>query len=194
MPQRTRRNVQWSQRRRSLRGLINVRRLAGGIELQVGTKRLANRNGQRIPVHTTNPKVQRVVRIQSTFTNASPTYSITPSVLRIQDATDYTGTSTARYAFVRVLSARLYVDSPAASLTVPAYGAALVDSANGVQFTDRPVGGSTLATVGMMYCLQTRQSQFPTTSVTLIGTATTDGIVAVGNTISFTLDVLVEFQ
>lgn len=194
MPQRTR--IQSFNRGRLVRRRRNGRTVTtarGPDSITVGTVRL-NPNTSRIPIHSTNPKVQRRVRIVKQLTATAPTFTLTYSLVADQDATDYTGSAVPRYTYSRVLQAYAWVETPPPSASVPSFGVSMQDLVSAVNFSDRPVSGSTYAGVGMRFCLETRQNQVVTTSTLGFCQVGTDSAIPSGTVINTTVDVLCEFS
>jgi len=160
---------------------------------QIGTVRLSARGGTDIPPHTVNPKVIRVVRIGGQLITATPSYTLTPNKISLQDSTDYGISPTLRYLTVRVIQARVYLESPPATATQPAIGVVLTDLFSDAVFADRPVAGATCATTGCRFCLAVRQTEFAAGIATAIATVASDGAIPAGTIIQFVLDVTVEF-
>jgi hypothetical protein len=147
----------------------------------------------RIAVYTDNPRVQRYVRIIGTLTSVAPTVTIGYNTLGVQDQLDY-GTSALRYNTIKCLRARVWLDSPAAISTQPAFGLFLRDAASLVEFTDRPVGTNTCAAAAMHLCLETINGDAPIASTAPIVTVGCDSVIPVGYLLRFVCDVFCDFK
>jgi hypothetical protein len=151
-----------------------------------------NTAGFSIPDRTYNPWINKVVRISGMLSSVTPTIPITYSALALEDASDY-GTAVVRYLGIRVLAARLYVESYPTTSTAPSIGAYLEESLSGTAFEARPVSGASYAAVGLVCSMETAMNTVTTVSATVILLVGTDIPVPVVNTVRFTLDVWCSF-
>jgi hypothetical protein len=156
------------------------------------TTRRWNTTGFAIPDRTYNPWINKVVRISGTLSSASPTIPITYNALALEDASDY-GNSVVRYLGIRVLAARLYVESYPTTTTAPSVGASLQEGLTGTTFTARPVSGSSYAAVGLVCSMATAMDTVVTSSTIVVLTVGSDVSVPEGNFVAITLDVWCSF-
>jgi hypothetical protein len=119
------------------------------------------------PTYIGNPQTKRTVRFNIPYTGAVITYNIAASTLASQDATDYTGTSTARYQFLQPLLIRawLSITNSAAASPPILY---LSDSLSDLSYTDQAGEGVDWAKVACVPNISTRMTVQPVTNTTNI--------------------------
>jgi len=147
-----------------------------------------------IPEHTANPRVTRIVRIYTTLTSASPTVSVSYGTLSLQDGTDYNGSSSVRYANMRVHSAKVWLEIPnGLSVAVQPPTLILQEAASAYRVSDRGLAGSRYAKAGLVFSWQVRQAIVATNVATNILTVSTDVTIPASTIIPVTIDVVCEF-
>lgn len=151
-------------------------------------------SGARVPSHNIAPTVTRTVRILATLTSGSPTYAITPNVVALQDAKDYTGGTTLRYSSLRFHIVKGYAESPnSLSVSQSPYGLVITDANTGFAVADRPITGSHVAAVGYKMPFQIRQDLYATSNTTTVTTISCDQTIAATTNYVVTLDITVDF-
>jgi len=147
-----------------------------------------------IPQFNAAPSVQRVVRILVTLTSASMSYNLTYAAIAAQDATYYTGSTTVRYATMRVSHLKVWAESPnSLSVSQAPYGLYMSEETTGFTITDRPTTGSRLAAIGMTMPFNVRTGIFDTVDTSVIATIGCDQAIAASTDFLLTIDSTVEF-
>jgi hypothetical protein len=149
-----------------------------------------------ITKHKVNPRVTRIVRIESKLTSGVPNISFNYLAVAGQDALDYTGLSSPlRYSVMRVQSARVWLESPLnLSVSVDSFGIILSEIPSGYSVANRGTIGSRYASAGMEFSLFVRQAVVATSSATFIFTVQADKTIPASTDINLVVDVLVEFS
>lgn len=148
----------------------------------------------RIPEHIANPRVTRIVRLygilNNTITSISPSYA----TLALQDGTDYNGSSSVRYANMRVKSVKVWLEIPnGLSVSVQPPTLLVTESASAYRVSDRGIAGSRYAKAGFNFSWQVQQAIVATNVATVLFTVATDIIIPASTIIPVTIDVVVEF-
>jgi len=147
---------------------------------------------ERIPEHTANPRVTRIVRLYLTLTNAAQSISITYGALGSQDSSDY-GVATYRYQFMRVSKIKVWMEIPnGLSVSVVPPNLVLTDAA-GYKVSDRGIAGSRFARAGMDFSWAAQQLIVASNSGVSIATVTTDTTIPASTIVPITVDVVCEF-
>lgn len=152
-------------------------------------------SGLDIPNYVKAPSVTRLIRYTVALTSAAPVCTIRYSDLAGQDGNNYLGTPTNRYSQIRVISVKVYAESPPMlSVSQRPYGIILTDTFTGFSVEDRGVHGSRLAAVGLKFPFYVRSIMLPCTSTTAIYTIASDTTIAASTDFSVVIDTLVEFS
>jgi len=189
-----------SQRRRSRpRQRRGVQRQSRASKMQwtLGAVRLPI-SGHQVPPVTRTPKVQKWVRLEGVLNTATQVHTVTYHNLTDQDSSDYINPPliprTPRYPEIRVLRMRMWLETPAPTATQPAHGLAVTDIESGMNFTARPVSGSTYAAVAYQFPLVVRDNIAASTSDDGVFRFGSDLAVPAATTLLYTCDVLCEFS
>jgi hypothetical protein len=151
-------------------------------------------SGADIPQYIPAPPVMRVVRYKIVLTSGSPSASITYNQLAIQDAINYTGGSTLRYSFMRVINVKAWAESPnSLGVSQSPYGLVLFDNFTNFSVQDRAITGSKVSAVGFTYPFYVRSVIIPTTSPSVTCNITCDQTIAASTNFAVTVDSLCEF-
>jgi hypothetical protein len=151
-------------------------------------------SGVDIPAYVANPAVERIIRMQYILTSGSPTAQIVYSDLVIQDAKNYTGTSSIRYLYMRVHKIKAWAESPSGlSVSQSPYGLQLVDYYSSITIKDKPVTNSRVSAIGYLLPFQVRSILVPTYTTNVIATISCDATIAASTDFVVTVDVSCEF-
>lgn len=151
-------------------------------------------SGRDIPSYTQAPPVTRTVRLVTTLTSGFSSRSITYKDIAEQDASYYTGSTTPRYAQMRVKSVKCYAESPnSLSVSQSPYGLVVQDTFTGTKFVDKPVTGARVAAVGFIYPFYVRSIYIPTSSTTVHCALLCDTTIAASTNYVVISDFEVEF-
>jgi hypothetical protein len=148
-----------------------------------------------IPQHNVAPTVRRTVRIVHVLTQGVPSFNFAPSDFAAADAVDYTGTSTPRYATLRLLHCKFWAESPAnLSVSQQVYGLIATDYHTGFSISDRPTTGSRLNAIGLRMPFMVRSTYYLCTdTTTFLVTILCDTTIASATDFTVTCDFTVEF-
>jgi hypothetical protein len=148
-----------------------------------------------IPQYNVAPTVRRTVRIVHNLTSGAPTFDFTPNSFAAADATYYLGTSTPRYATLRLLHCKFWAESPAnLSVSQQAYGLVVADPYTGFNISDRPTTGSRLNAIGLRMPFIIRSTYYLCTdAATAMVTISCDTTIAAVTDFTVTCDFTVEF-
>jgi len=147
----------------------------------------------RIPDHTSNPRVTRIIRLYTFLNVTNPTIPVSYGTLGTQDSTDYS-VAAFRYSNMRVTSVKCWLESPnnlSVSVTPPTL--ILTEGFSGYRTSDRGLAGSRYAKSGMDFSWTIQQSIVGTNSATVIFTVSTDITIPSSTNIPVTIDVVCEF-
>jgi len=146
----------------------------------------------RIPDHTANPRVTRIVRLYGSLVTATPTVSVSYGTLGSQDSTDY-GVGAFRYQYMRVSMCKVWLEIPN-GLSVAILPPTLqVTDSTGYRVSDRGLAGSRYARAGMEFSWSTQQTIAAANSAAVIFVVSTDITIPSSTIIPVTIDVVCEF-
>jgi hypothetical protein len=148
--------------------------------------------GFKIPQRIFNPSIMKVVRLTGVLTNSASAFSFTYVDLSAQDSADY-AVSGERYTTLRVQKCRAYLESYPTTSTTSAIGCILTETNSAFSVQDRPVIGSSVAAVGMLFSLQVREGIVAVTSTITIATLESDLVIPSGSNCRYTIDVWCQF-
>lgn len=186
------------RKRRSRKGGIRGRSRRAGSRLQtdlmvdgtIGCKKVKV-PGVSIRSFTANPKIQRWVRVLAVLSGPGAAFNITPETVATQDFLDY-GVTAPRYTKVRFVRVRAWAESapdPAAF----ASGISITEQATNYTVQEQPAQGSSLAAVGMVGSLNTRQALHGVMDDVNIWSVVANPSLTAEQTVRFTVDSYVEF-
>lgn len=146
-----------------------------------------------IPVHIANPRVTRIIRFLTNFTNTVSSLIVTPNALALQDASDY-GVATVRYPSLRIQSIRAWIESPSGlSVAVTPFSIRVTEVASGFVVNDRGLTGAQYSKAGFTFSFAVRTSIYATSALTSVATVATDQTIPASTIVPVVIDVTVEF-
>lgn len=163
-----------------------------------------NVSGSRIPDHTTNPVVQRNLRIPVVLSTTVTSYAIGTTLLFQQDAVDYLGASTNfRFSAVRINTIKCWLITPGANTTQDVYQVGITldpssTTGNNAPYyaaSSYPVPGQAVSAIGVRVGALQRESWYQTATDVVLATITTSPVITgEGVVLRLIIDVLCDFN
>jgi hypothetical protein len=157
-----------------------------------------NLQGVHVPDHTTNPIVSRTIRYQASLTPTPGILNITATTISNVDSTDYLGSSTARYSYLRVNLIKVWMitgtDNTIQYPTLVVAQSATVAGQPDFTVQDTPSPGSDVAAVGIRAGLLLRETWLPVADTTVLFTITTNPVTTSEVGIRIIADLSVDFN
>jgi hypothetical protein len=146
-----------------------------------------------IPQHNVAPSITRIVRLQRSLTSGASSITFDFADLANQDGLDYLGVASPRYNTMRVISAKIWGESPPGlSVSQQTYGLIVTELTSGFTISDRPTTGARLNAIGLRFPFNVRNSINSTSSGVSILIVASDPVPAASTVFPITVDFNVE--